>query len=367
MLSKIRIQNFKSLKDVTVKLKKVNLLIGPNNSGKSNFLKALKFFSTEAFKSTSTEDHTKNTFRKRKATLSNPIHFNFFFKNDSDDENGKLKFEYKIFNQSGAAHTLVEIIDPFSEKEMLFSEVKVKETIVQNNIEKYFRSKLKIYSIANYSNLKNFKYYLTNTNGSANLDLEENFYNLIPFINNLRTNAFNEYSALETELKEFIKSFKHLNFIIAEDNSVGLSIIDENGVGLTAEDISDGTLYFIALLAVLHQPNPPKILMIEEPENGIHPRRIKELMDLIFDLAEEKDITIILTTHSTFVVDEFKDNMDAVFIFDMEDGETKIRNLEIDIINENIVKSKNANIPPLNLNGSLGKHWALGFLGGVPK
>ena len=43
MLQKVSIQNFKSLKDVTLELQKVNLLIGPNNSGKSNFLKALEF------------------------------------------------------------------------------------------------------------------------------------------------------------------------------------------------------------------------------------------------------------------------------------------------------------------------------------
>ena len=42
MLQKVSIQNFKSLKDVTLELQKVNLLIGPNNSGKSNFLKALE-------------------------------------------------------------------------------------------------------------------------------------------------------------------------------------------------------------------------------------------------------------------------------------------------------------------------------------
>ena len=42
MLQKVSIQNFMSLKDVTLELQKVNLLIGPNNSGKSNFLKALE-------------------------------------------------------------------------------------------------------------------------------------------------------------------------------------------------------------------------------------------------------------------------------------------------------------------------------------
>ena len=45
MLKRVSIQNFKSLKDVTLDLQKVNLLIGPNNSGKTNFLKALEGFS----------------------------------------------------------------------------------------------------------------------------------------------------------------------------------------------------------------------------------------------------------------------------------------------------------------------------------
>ena len=44
MLKRVSIQNFKSLKDVTLDLQKVNLLIGPNNSGKTNFLKALELY-----------------------------------------------------------------------------------------------------------------------------------------------------------------------------------------------------------------------------------------------------------------------------------------------------------------------------------
>ena len=48
MLKRVHIQNFKSLKDVTLDLQKVNLLIGPNNSGKTNFLKALEYFGSES-------------------------------------------------------------------------------------------------------------------------------------------------------------------------------------------------------------------------------------------------------------------------------------------------------------------------------
>lgn len=45
MITQLRIQNFKSLRDVTLDLQRISLLIGPNNCGKTNVLKALKFFS----------------------------------------------------------------------------------------------------------------------------------------------------------------------------------------------------------------------------------------------------------------------------------------------------------------------------------
>ena len=64
MLKKIHIENFKSLKDVTLNLQRVNLLIGPNNSGKSNLLKAIVFYqSNKQF------DFSATTFLKKAKTI----------------------------------------------------------------------------------------------------------------------------------------------------------------------------------------------------------------------------------------------------------------------------------------------------------
>ena len=64
MLKRVSIQNFKSLKDVTLDLQKVNLLIGPNNSGKTNFLKALEFFNKNVLAANSLESIPKETTKK---------------------------------------------------------------------------------------------------------------------------------------------------------------------------------------------------------------------------------------------------------------------------------------------------------------
>ncbi|TAK41242.1 MAG: ATP-binding protein, partial [Saprospiraceae bacterium] len=146
-----------------------------------------------------------------------------------------------------------------------------------------------------------------------------------------------------------------------------LGVQDKYGQIYWAGELSDGTLYFLALLAIIHQPYPPKLLMVEEPENGIHPRRIKEIIDYFFTIAEEKGIQVILTTHSTVVIDQFKDLPESIFVFDKKDQSTQIRNLLTDIIAEDKQKSKKLHVPELDLSGSLGDHWAAGLIGGVPR
>ena len=73
MLKRVSIQNFKSLKDVTLDLQKVNLLIGPNNSGKTNFLKALEGHSIGGLRSQNVDDLKAISFNHK------PLEINYKF------------------------------------------------------------------------------------------------------------------------------------------------------------------------------------------------------------------------------------------------------------------------------------------------
>ena len=117
---------------------------------------------------------------------------------------------------------------------------------------------------------------------------------------------------------------------------------------------------------IIFQPNPPSILMLEEPEKGIHPRRIHEVMEYIFELAEEHGVQIILTSHSSEVVHKFKDLEEHIFIVDKPDNETTIKNLQTDIIDDLDQKSKDKNLPKTNYREALGEYWKMGLFGGVP-
>jgi predicted ATPase len=63
----------------------------------------------------------------------------------------------------------------------------------------------------------------------------------------------------------------------------------------------------LAYLAILYSPDPPRVLLIEEPENGVHPRRLVDVLRILKELVSEQGKTqVLLTTHSPYVVDLFK-------------------------------------------------------------
>ncbi len=79
-----------------------------------------------------------------------------------------------------------------------------------------------------------------------------------------------------------------------------------HGQDVRAQQVSDGAILFLGILALAHLPEPPPLLLIEEPENGIYPRRLEEVVRLLKQLVERTDgepfPQIILSTHSPYVL-----------------------------------------------------------------
>jgi predicted ATPase len=107
--------------------------------------------------------------------------------------------------------------------------------------------------------------------------------------------------------------------------------------------------------------------MLEEPENGIHPRRITEICNLIWKLAREKNIQFFITTHSPVLLQYFADTPECVWVFDKEEGVTQIKNLKTDIIEPHNKILKENGISDIDeLNTNLGEKWLMGLIDGVP-
>ena len=94
-----------------------------------------------------------------------------------------------------------------------------------------------------------------------------------------------------------------------------------------AAQVSDGVLLVLAYLTVLYLPQPPRVLLVEEPENGIHPKRLQDVLKILKDVVKQQEQTqVILTTHSPYVVDLFSPE-EVTLCQQMGDGSVSVRRL----------------------------------------
>lgn len=99
----------------------------------------------------------------------------------------------------------------------------------------------------------------------------------------------------------------------------------EGNFTVPATRLSDGTLRYLCLLAILCHPNPPPLICIEEPELGLHPDVIANLGQLLCNAAEHTQL--IVTTHSDVLIDALTDTPQVVIVCEKVDGATAFHRL----------------------------------------
>jgi len=91
----------------------------------------------------------------------------------------------------------------------------------------------------------------------------------------------------------------------------------------SAADLSDGTLRFLFLLAILANPSPPPLIAIDEPETGLHPSMFPIVAEYARDAASK--VQVILTTHSPEFLNAFGDDVPTTTVVERQDGQTNLR------------------------------------------
>lgn len=125
----------------------------------------------------------------------------------------------------------------------------------------------------------------------------------------------------------------------------------EGRVTIPATRLSDGTLRYLCLLAVLCHPNPPPLVCIEEPELGLHPDVLPTLADLLKEAATRTQL--IVTTHSDVLVDAMSDQPDSVLVAEKTDMGTTLTRLDAEKLKPWLEKYR------------LGQLWTRGEIGGT--
>lgn len=120
---------------------------------------------------------------------------------------------------------------------------------------------------------------------------------------------------------------------------------------IPATRLSDGTLRYLSMLAVLCHPSPPPLVTIEEPELGLHPDVLPTLATALREASERTQV--IVTTHSTVLVDSLSDAPESVLVCERDATGTRIERLDADDLRPWLEKFR------------LGQLWTRGDIGGT--
>jgi len=139
----------------------------------------------------------------------------------------------------------------------------------------------------------------------------------------------------------------------------------ENGrdIAFNSQQTNDGVLRMLAVASLLYISKPPSLVMFEEPENGIHPQLLREVIQILRELTLRKpprNSQVFFTTHSPYVLDEFYDHPEEVFVME------RSHPLAGATISQLTVASQIVSVME-SFPKSLGEAWFSGLIGGMAR
>lgn len=297
MIRAVHVRNFRCLQDLRVELGGLTAIVGPNGSGKSALLRAMSGFPV-----------WQEPWRKGPADSSTTFH---------TTHRGDLTIDIQ-----GAAFPSAVLLHPSLDQ------------IRRANVLGPARQ-----LTSDADNLHNLVYALGRAGGAAYAD---RLRALVPLYGDVDLTA-----APPT----YGSGYHWLRFRDRWDPKVWY----------TPDEVSDGTLLVAAYLAAAMMPEPPELLLIEEPERGLHPWLIGELVAVFRALAEpttgDRPVQVVLATHSADLLRHLEPGEVRFVGRDAETGATRIRTAPEDAEGWPEV---------LAAYETIGDVWLSGVLGGVP-
>ena len=363
-IKSLHLKNILSFRDTKLDLQPLNVLIGPNGSGKSNLIDVIGLLQAAPYDVTEylrRNGPTEDWIWKGQSDSAIPFQTARILAgleslNTNRWYNYDCRYDLKIIVNDGRILTLTERLDfvdgdPNQKTQVhpIFRSSNENASLWPSRIDgtladyedehvevEVSRGKSvlsEVRSDADYlaltqtaRSLSNMKIYRSwyvgrdsavrapqRTDGDPNF-LAEDFSNLALVVNDLLSRRLEP--SLNDYLSRFYESYESIHPRIF-GNTIEL-VVNEAGLGssLPASRLSDGTIRFIALLAILCHPNPPPLICIEEPEIAMHPDSVDLIAELLRQAAERTQI--IVTTHSPWLIGRFSAEPEAVIVCDMD-------------------------------------------------
>jgi hypothetical protein len=362
MITRLRFINFRSHVETEIPLQPINLFIGPVAAGKSNVFKGMVLIQnsvhrsvTELFPPGLGEFHW---VRSRWANETDPIGFEVDLEGLPTFSNDRGRYTLKLADSPAGIYVLEETLQRqvFDEPwQWVFQRRQRKQSMGEYGevdpyeptiLHKVWHQDSTIRSSAPGPRfakevaraLSNFGYFHLEASALKSLGdgqpwdrIGYNGSRLPDFIAWGKSSAENVplYEKIREEMRDILPELENIivTQVQTERQGIALSFAGHRGY-IAAPDLSDGTLFTLGLLCIIHGPKRPAVLCIEEPETGLHPRRLRWLFDHLMALAHpsagEPPIQIVLSTHSPYFLNLFDNMQECVQIFEQRLGRTQV-------------------------------------------
>lgn len=326
-IKELKIEGFKSIGQIALsEPNPFSVFVGPNASGKSNIFEALEFLQLcdimPIAETTSLFGNLNDIF--------NQLHYN----------KPEIRFEINLGTgkpviQMGAS-SLGNGLSLNSTYQSQFGKIAFTAFKKADNTSNLYNStidNLSYVESTDYIHFTNFtRLFVRNTSllkrkiqDDSRLALDAS--NLEKVLKRILKNENSREEILEI-LQLLVPEFENIEIKTEELSGSDNLLIYEKALQkpLTKHLISDGTYNLIALLAAIFQSEQPQFLCIEEPENGLNPKVVKQLVSLFRDKCKENGHYIWLNTHSQSLVAEL--HPEEIILVDKKDGLTQVKQVK---------------------------------------
>jgi predicted ATPase len=361
MLKRFRVSNFKNLLNIEFRPVGVNLLIGPNNAGKTNLCKALRFLCGSSFLTLDqaatwvlgeswnitnvavTEKIIEMEAEVELEAGSKTYNYNYSLRLSAEQEQSTLKQLLKVLDEklviTGQSFDQVTLIENHSGAAKLTNERAflnsgsnadhVTESQVppeSTALSKIFDTEASRRALLFKEFLYNCIYFNLEPSALRNPKVTSKTPLPSPVGDNFSKFLFTVHNSTPGLEKKVIEALRLLEprierfeFPSLDPDFIQFFLVDKSGHKFSVQSMSDGTLRFLALCLitiilaeVTPVPNLPRLIIFEEPENGLYVGHLKPLFEQM-DFSGCKG-QCIFTTHSPYVIDLFDTHLEGVHV-----------------------------------------------------
>ena len=363
MIEQLIIENYKSIRYGKIALTPLNVLIGANGAGKSNFISFFELLQALLNQRLGSYVLTRGGIdarlyrgRKQSDFIRCLVDFNntnaFFFElKPAAGNKAFIDYSGDYFNKSKDAS---KSYDERWHKMLWDRSVEESEILLRPQWRAgYLRDFLKSFTVYHFHDTSLSSPMRRPCNVNDNAALRHDASNLAAYLYRLQQTDVQVFRRIEGIIRSIAPYFKQFNLRPnpAMPETIALEWEENNSdMYLDANNFSDGTLRFIALATLLLQPDSPDTIIIDEPELGLHPSAINKFAALVQSVSRQKQI--ILATQSVNLVSRF--SPEHILVADREADQSVFKRLSSDQLSTWLDTY------------SLGDLWEKNIIGGQP-